>query len=76
MTYLGTHYSTPRIFDEADTGTIFVRWSREFGSVLPFTTIKEAVQFAYGHRHKWDTSFEMEIQLIKLYNEHCKQKEK
>lgn len=36
-----------------------------------FTNLKKAVQFAYDNRHKWNIDLEAEIQIQKLYKEHC-----
>lgn len=35
-----------------------------------FHNLKEAIQFVYDNRYKWDISLETEIQLQKLYKEY------
>jgi len=36
-----------------------------------YSTLADAIQFAYDNRYRWDISLEIEIQLQKLHKEYC-----
>lgn len=76
--YLGctfpVRFPVVRTANDTSQGNIFVKWAFTKNgkeSCKYFPNLKEAVQFVYDNRYKWNTDLETEIQIIKLYKEHC-----